>query len=337
MITIKVCDTNPHSACAYYRGTGPLQKLKFLDPAIQVEYIPFVNPFVNWQNLNDCDVLYLVRPTESIFIDAINAAKNYNVPVWIDYDDCLHHTPKDNPVFKYIANRVILDNIIKALQAADTVTFSTQAIADYYIQVCPESIVIENAFNDYNYSLPESCNLDSNIISWRGSDTHRADLLSQKENLITLSKLYPGLIWYFLGCNPWYVTENIKNHKIIDMIPVIDYKIFIKNLKPEIHISPLIESYFNECKSNIGWIEATSAGAVCLAPGFLPEFNKPGVINYDTGNFEYMFKKAINSKAYRRKQFEESKNYIRSKLLLSDVNKKRLEIVYQLTDIRRKR
>lgn len=322
MIKIKICDVAPRSGCAYYRGLGVFNKLRYLDPEIQIEY----TEVVSWTALSDADILFLMRPCEPSYSEAMEIAQSYNIPVWIDFDDCLHEVPPDNPSHEYHKQKHLLENIEYCIKYADVVTFSTQTLKDYYSKIRTNSIVIENAFNNYNYTLKKTFN-DTKIISWRGTNTHRKDLLTQKDGMINISKKYPDWQWVIMGCTPWYVTDYIKNVAIQENIDIIKYNRFIINLQPGIHLTPLVDSTFNRSKSNISWIESTSVGACNLAPK-IPEFEKPGIINYKSEeNFEYLFEKLIKSKKFREDSFKESSDYIEKNLLLSIVNKKRLEII----------
>lgn len=326
MIRIKVCDLAPNGACSYYRSLGPLSKLNKLNPEISVEYIENVS----MRHLVDTDILFLARPTEDAYLQSLEFAKSFGVKVWIDFDDALHLLPKDNPGYHHFMEPKRLENIEKAIRRAHVVTVSTITIKEMYAKHNPNIIIVENAFNDYNYGFKKRNN-DTKYISWRGSNTHRNDLLSCKEEMVFLSKSFPDWEWIFLGGDVWYVTEYIKQAMSMADMEIVNFYRFMYNLQPVIHICPLINTKFNHSKSNIAWIESTWAGATCLAPA-IPEFQKPGCVNY-TDNFKYLLEKMIKSKSFRRENYEKSFNYIKENLLLSQINKKRLKIVEDLMSI----
>jgi hypothetical protein len=321
MIKIKICDVAPRGACSYYRGIGPLSKLRHINPEIQIEYLEAVS----WTALADCDILYLVRPVENNYIETIELARSFGVPVWVDFDDNLHLVPADNPGHEYFSQEHILKNITYAITAADIVTFSTPAIKEFYQKLRPDSIVIPNAFNDYNYKLATAPN-DTKIISWRGSNTHRNDLLSVKDDMVQVANSHPDWQWVFIGGDPlWYITEAIKNSSGMKEMEIVRYNRFMINLKPSIHITPLLCNDFNHGKSNISFLEAVFVGAAALAPE-IPEFLVPGCVNYRE-NFSYLLEKLIKSKSYRKEQWEKSLTYIKENLMLSQINQKRIKII----------
>lgn len=323
MIKIKVCDVAPKGACSYYRGWGVFSKLRKINPSISVEYLDAMN----WNHLSDCDILYLVRPVEDNYIEVLNMAKDFGVRVWSDFDDLLHEVPAYNPGHAYFSQKRILDNVEYAIKNSDIVTVSTETIKSYYQKLNPDMVVVENAFNDYNFKFVKK-EVSAKRISWRGSPTHRQDLLSCKEDMVKNSIKFPDWDWVFIGADTWYVSDEIKNSVEVSELEIIKYNKFLSDITPAIHIVPLVDSVFNQAKSNISWIEGTSAGACCIAPA-LPEFQKSGVINYKD-NFEYLLGKAINSKTFRMENYNESFEYIQDKLFLSKINQKRIKIIEEI-------
>jgi hypothetical protein len=220
----------------------------------------------------------------------------------------------------------LLKNIEECIKFSDIVTVSTQAMKDYYSKFNPNIIVINNAHNDYQYPFKEVTET-VNSINWRGSNTHREDIRSVKEKIFSLAKTYPEWAWTFMGSDLWYITEGIKTFFSFKECDIIDYFKFIRELKSAIQINPLLDNIFNRGKSNISWLEATYAGSVSIVPDF-PEFDKPGTIRYkDIDNFSYLLEKVIKSKDFRHSNYLQSYEYIWDNLLLSQINKKRLEII----------
>ena len=103
---------------------------------------------------------------------------------------------------------------------------------------------------------------------------------------------------------------------------------------PFIHLVPLAPNRFNEAKSNCSWLEATAAGAMVIAPGFLPEFVRPGIRNYTTGQaFVEAVKAAMvewRDGAMHPNVEISRKDIRRAGLLLSETNKVRWKIVKSL-------
>jgi hypothetical protein len=324
MIRIKVCDSSPKSACAYYRSIGPFSKLYKINKDVDVQYLSSIG----WQTMADADIILFPRPFGSNIIAGMHLAKDFGIKIWIDYDDCIHEIPKYNPVYEDFQQEVIKKNIDESFKLADIVSVSTDMLKQYYADKHDNIVVIENAFNNYNFAFNKVDN-QVNFINWRGSQTHRNDIRSCADDIFSIAREYENIWgWSFIGNELWYMTEHITKVFNLKEQDIIDYHKYIKNLKPSIQIFPLLDNIFNRSKSNCSWLEATYSGAAMLAPDF-PEFNKPGIFNYSEKekNFKYNLEKLIKSRELRKENYLKSFEYIHDNLLLSKINEKRIQII----------
>jgi len=308
---IGVVDAFPAGACSFYRSFGPLSKM-------DVDLYPIER--MDWIKMSAIDILYVFRPDTKNHLDLITIAKNMNVPVIVDWDDNVLVINHSNPGFRHFDAAGPM--IIKCLQVADYITVSTQAMKDAFTEYNKQIAVVPNAFNDYNFTLDKKQNSTKEIL-WRGSATHRDDLLSVADSMVFLSEAHRDYMWTFVGGDPWYVADRIKNSGIGQSVDVISYFKYLKAVSGQIMQIPLTMDTFNASKSNIAWIEGTYAGCACVAPD-LPEFVRPGISNYaDTAGYQYQMEKLMGSNEYRQKQYELSREYILSELTLSSINGKR--------------
>jgi len=322
MIKIQVHDIAPHGGCSYYRGIGPLSKLK---NNIFIEY----NDQIGWHKIVDTDIVFFERPSDWGYRDGIQYCKDFGIKVWIDIDDLLHGIPKTNPSYIHFGKEETQKCIEQCLSLADVVTVATKDLKIFYEKFNSNIHVIPNAHNDYNYpwKLIENHNP---FVNWRGSNTHRKDLLSIANQLISISKKYQSWYFSFLGDDTWYVAEHINNPYCQPESDLISYFNLLKSLLPAIHIIPLIDNDFNRAKSNCSWIEGTYAGAAVIAPDF-SEFRRPGITNYkDATDFGNKLELLMNDESLRQKLYTQSFEYIRDNLLLSKINEKRLKIIKDL-------
>jgi hypothetical protein len=337
MIKIAVCESAPWGGCSFYRSLGVLHYLRKINPDIQITHLPQIS----WDILAEFDILFVARPVEEVaHLESMKMARQLGLKIWIDYDDCLHELPEDNPGYEYFSQRK--EVIEGALKMADVVTVSVGAIKDYYKDMVgdKEIIVIENAFNDYMFQFDFIEN-NVDIINWRGSATHRQDLLSCTRGIHAVAAKYPKWGWTFAGNDIWFVLDGIPKARRFNLKETdpISYHQFIQELQPAITINPLLDTVFTRNKSNITWIEATYSGAAALVPD-IPEFCKPGAINYkaeDNDNFVYYLEKMINSKKFRRDHYEESYSYIKENLMLSKINQKRINLIEKLITVPREK
>jgi hypothetical protein len=328
MIKIKVCTQYPEGACSYYRSLGVISKLSYLKTEnIIVEKITEFE----WSNLINTDIVFFERPRSADMVKAMEFVKQFGIKIWSDIDDDFFSVPIYNPSHKFFSQPNTINAITRCLELTDVLTVTTPALQKKYKKYCANKpiIIIENAFNDYNFQLSEQPS-DNNIINWRGSNTHRNDLLSCIKQLTRLSEEKTDCTFNFIGNDLWYIAGEIKNFNQIEEKTNVSYFNYIKKLQPQIQIFPLEFNEFNLAKSNISWIEGTYSGAVNVCAD-MPEWNKPGIETYKTP--EEFYEKVIlllTDKKKRIKNFYESLDYIKENLLLSIVNKKRLEVMANL-------
>ena len=294
---------------------------------------------VNPQNLNafesiiaGFDVLVVQRPSSTRDYHAMLLAKQYNVRVLADYDDLLFQVPNVNIAAQHFGKDEVQETILNCYKLADHVVVSTDPLADYMEQTFGKRPqVINNAHNDivmpiFQPAMNEPKNGISTVL-WRGSNTHLGDLMKYREAFqdfanidfhfwgaapdLAIGRDYGGYMdtWHYKAWNPG-LPEYFKN---------------LKALKPNFMVVPLEDNPFNRCKSNIGWLEATYGGAVCLA-SWLPEFHKDGVCLYKfASELEDLFGQiettAVDFSSFYLASVEEiQKNY-----LLTKVNAQRAE------------
>jgi hypothetical protein len=325
MINLLYVGPQIYDAISFYRGWGPITALSKLWPVLNVEYCTEIN----WATLRKCDILLVQRPSVSSYVQIIEMAKLNGKKVWIDYDDDLFNVPRDNPAFKVYDAKETRANVERALTIADLVTVSTTALQKLYGRYNGVHVV-PNAYDKRLFPYRNTIPPRDNVILWRGSRTHDQDLFEIVDDIIQIGKAYPEYKWVFVGEPSALVLNRLeKEHIRFEEIPVLDpiaYFRRIYDLRPMIQIVPLVDNLFNRAKSNIAWIEATHAGAICVAKD-LPEFNLPGCQKYRNDGFAGTVHSMMSKTSYL---VEESWEHIERHLLLDTVNTLRKRLIESL-------
>jgi hypothetical protein len=318
---IKIISAALHGACSYYRSMGVFPKIKNVE-------VDIVDQF-DWHILNYIDVIFIERPCNANYLLACKTTKNYGLKLWIDYDDYLFWLPSWNPFKNIFENEAIKKVMIDCLKLADVVTVPTEKLREELCKYNMNTIVVPQAFNDYNFKFEYNPSENQSIL-WRGSITHRGDILAYIQELVTVAKANKEWKWEFIGKDIWYITDYIDNKNITPELNIVEYFTKIKEINPSIYIVPLYPNIFNDCKSNCGWLEATYAGAVTLAPDS-EEWRRPGIINYkNKGEFGDKLHMLINDPEKRKVNYKASFEYIKKNFVLSHVNKQREKILNSL-------
>ncbi len=329
MISVLALCPTDYDATSFYRGMGPLGRLK--QATGQIELI-MVSP-VDWPVMSYVDVCFLQRPFTSGHETIAKLANRMQTPLWLDYDDDLFCITGDNPARHSYNDQATQARIKHMLEMASVITVSTEALKWKLDKMTMAPIhVIPNALDDRMLAgivPPES---QHPCVLWRGSESHQRDLMEFAEQIFVASETYTRN-WMFLGYNPFFLTEQMKQDRVMSQqgVPPEDYFGLIHDtIKPSIVIVPLADTEFNRSKSNIAWIEGTLAGAACLVPDW-EEWRRPGAITYkDAADFGVKLQAMLAGEIDLKAKAKESWAYIQSNLRLSEVNRARLEILVDL-------
>lgn len=338
MITILIISPNNTDAPAFYRSIGPFTAL---EKGGDIRIVDGANMDINWASLSRFDIVFMSRPCRYEDASIANLVNEIGIPLWVDYDDNVLEVNEDNPGSLFYSMPQIRQVVTEVLSRADVLTVSTEELAVVYSSLCNNIKVLPNALNTDVCSVrPKQT---TNTIMYRGSNTHNVDLYEVTDELIDLIDGTHGWNWLFMGFHPWWIqyeavkkmthwpSENKDGLYWKSYVDIMYYFNILKEVAPRIFIVPLADTPFNKGKSNIGFLEATYAGAVTIAPKYLPEFNKPGVQLYETPEeFGTILKSCITKKLDMKKANDESWEYVNDELTLDIVNKKRIDIIESL-------
>lgn len=331
----KILLITPHkrNCNSWWRSVGPFQWLERLSQhEIQVDVL---EENFSWDVISKYDVVFLHRPFRPDHLEAMQVAKLQNIPVWADYDDWLFQLPTWNGCAGVYANAQTKMVMAQILACADLVSCSTEALKQQFLKVNPNVVVIPNADRPdmfpYRDAIPKP---RQDIFVWRGTDTHDGDLESVFAGITQLD--HPT---YFLGSPLWRVVEEIQARdanlvRVMGEQDTFQYFRYLHDLRPKVMLFPLADHPFNYFKSNIAWLEAIHAGAMVVAPD-LPEWRKPGVMNYIIGNSDSFAETARQAMAlsdlHHQEQISMAREHIAQNYVSYFFNDLRLKSIYQLS------
>jgi len=289
---------------------------------------------LDWSDYASYDVAVFQRPFIRQHLTTINMLKLMGVKIIIDYDDDVLNLPIHNPYYNnYKSNEQTIKDIAKA---ADHIWLSTNGLKETFNKYNDKITVVPNAHNDYLFPVKNKRAFNDNTkkVAYRGGTTHEVDVYSQLNDWIEIINKNKKTEFYFMGARfPYLESRCGDNYIIIPGTHILDYFRNFHNLNPNIFIYTLENTKFNQGKSNISWIEATYSGAAVIAPEFLPEFIRPGISNF-TGSLKDVFDKVKSDNSVLKLMNELSWDYIKAKLLLSNVNQQRYNTIAELKKLK---
>jgi len=333
---IKILEVNPNSndAMSFYRGRMPLMRLQKKYKG-EIEFHPSPRPGeanTEWDYLNIFDMVFLMRPTSHHMADIVNACKQFNIPVWVDFDDLLTDIPIDNPASPHGKQAQINKYIDEILDGCAFATFSTEYLMKKMgHKILHKSHVVPNAIDMELFRKPSLVGKAKKVL-WRGSSTHDRDLYEFRGPIREIMREYDkhGWVTEFFGMNPIYITDYIPAiyTKYMGKSSYFDY---LTRINGKINIVPLShrpeEIDFNKSKSNIGWLETLYGGMVTLAPDW-DEWKKPGIVNYTSKqDFGEKLIAMMNGEYNLEKYRQASWQYIREHLTLEITNETRYTLI----------
>jgi hypothetical protein len=144
-------------------------------------------------------------------------------------------------------------------------------------------------------------------IGWRGASGHKDDLMSIMGALEALKKDY-NIEFVIMG--PHAPEFNFKVEKV-QWVSTFEYPAKLASLNLDIAIIPLIDSAYNRCKSNLGYLEFS---ALKIPTVLTPTVNQKGMVALEAqSNYDWYIKldKLIKDKEYRLKLGEDAYKFVK--------------------------
>lgn len=289
------------------------------------------------------DVVVFHRPDTPEKLELARLLKQIGKKIVFDNDD----TFKDDGGFKFneymneermkkgLAR--INENIDQFIQEADLVTCSTEFLKKEYQDLNKNVVVLPNCVDPFLFDEPLRNETNKVRIGIVGSIAVTSDLdvckpiishfQGRDDVTLVLFSLPPAKhdkITRELYADEYAFLDNID----IEWKPFVDmqdYYATLNELKLDIMIIPRADTYFNRCKSNLKFLEASMLEIPVIAQGF-PDNNSPYEVNPEDAKHMVIVKD--NSK-----WIEEIENLIANKEKRIEMGKKAKEYVEETYSI----
>ena len=270
------------------------------------------------------DVCFVHRPYGFYGQQILAACKSHGIPTWVHHDDDLLAIPQTNPYYEgYVLQDREHPSIEESYKQANILTCQSvlmqKMLKEKYER--PDTVLIPIALDNRLLHLKKHWS-NNNRICWRGSDSHRHDLLSFKVELQEVFDKYQDREFHFFILNPRELGFKVKNLVMHEGLPMFEFYRRICKINASYAMVLLEDNHFNRVKSHLAWLDHTLAGSVVLGPDF-PEFQRPGISNNLRCEYGYL---DCDSSKYN----EESWKEIQSKYVNSVTNEIRRNILNAL-------
>ena len=282
-----------YESCGYVRCIQPMQANGWDGDKITI-HSQRPNPNKMMQGAMNADIIVFHRPVQKEMYEAALLLKEAGKKIVMDNDD----TYKANagvPVQMFGKDREKLDKAVgfmdsqlkKFASIADLVTVTTDFLKKEYEEVNKNVIVLPNCVDPFDWNEPAKNDTGKTRILITGSVASNKDY----ENIIPLlEKLKERkdvqLVLQALPADKEELKESREMYKPeldfwkqydVEWYPFMkltDYLEFLPSLKIDIMLVPRHDNYFNRCKSNLKFLEASMCKMATVAQSF-PDGKSP--------------------------------------------------------------
>lgn len=229
------------------------------------------------------------------FLDVLREkCEKYDIKLVYETDDDLLDVEENSPSYEYV-NRVS-ESIKNFIDASDVITVSTPTLASKFDK--NKTAVISNYYVNTVFDIKEDIKTEGKLkLGYYGTLTHSKDLFLIKNVILRLKEKYDFDFEIIGGFN---ASDNVDENwfKSIELPPNnMDFKKFMgwlsKTVDWNIAVVPLEDSPFNQCKSELKFIELAILGLpgvysnMCVYNGIV----KDGYNGFLAGNDDEWFEK----------------------------------------------
>lgn len=314
------------NACGWYRNAGIIPHLrKVTGWNITIAKYNDVAP-IEWSLIMQYDVIYMQNPLGRDSAMLVRKIIECGKKCYIDYDDQYLALNPENERYEEYNTDEVKKSIISILKNASVVSVTTEYLKQCLIEFNKNIWVIPNAHNDFLLKRGELKPRNKTVL-WRGGRSHIYDLQYHASALDSAAKEFPDWKFHYMGFYPWFLKKAENNGHIAGTDIILYFKLLF-SMNISVMTVPLTDDVFNHCKSPIAAIEASWAGSASITPSW---WNFPSALHY--GNTQELFDciyAALTGEVDIEKQAALSWEFVCDTLLLSRVNKKRVELIKSL-------
>ncbi len=285
----------------------------------------------------DADIVVFHRPDDPRKLELARHLKGLGKKIVIDNDDTFKSADgiKLNTYFNAERVKRGLQNVNALMDAftieADLVTCTTEFLADEYRKLNKNVVVLPNCVDPFYFDEPLRNETDVVRIGITGSIGQSSDLDVAAPIIKHFEKDKRVQIVFFSlpankEANP--IMKNAYEHEYnfldsvdIEWHPLVNVDVYydkINSLKLDMMIIPRADNYFNRCKSNLKFLEASMFEIPCVAQGFEDgkspyqdeEDAKHMVIVKDNSKWIEEIEKLIADKELRRSMGKKAREYV---------------------------
>lgn len=295
------------------------------------------NPETQAKAVLDADIVVFHRPNDSRCLEIAQKLREQGKKIVFENDDTYKHL--DGVKLQEILGK--LDGMIDTfIEKADMVTCTTEQLAEEYRKLNKNVIVLPNCVDPTDWPKPLRHDDEVVRIGIIGSVGLNNDCDGFRDELEALSKRSDVRLVLFglpvrndetLKAQSYYEDEykywEGLNVEWQPFVPMEDYTKTLNSLKLDFMVIPRKDDYFNHCKSNLKFLEASMLEIPVIAQGW-DDGKSPYQVDLEDGKYmkiiidkkDWMpaIDELIANKENRREMGRKAREYVLSKYQIKD-------------------
>lgn len=261
--------------------------------------------------------------------EIIKLARSEAKPVIYEIDDLLLELPDEHPDQAIDYYTPALFQILRALLEADLVSTTTPELERYFQDFNQNTVVLPNYLDDKAWKPrpPKSSLADAKVtIGYMGSSTHTPDIESIAPALVDLLGRYPDrLCFHTWGVEP---PSTLREHPQVTWTPLLiknyeEFAAYFSEQDCDIFIAPLVDSFFNQCKSAVKYYEYSILGVPGVYTRIAPyerviTHGENGLLASTLGDWQSQIISLIENQKYREEVGAKAQKNVLDNWRLSD-------------------
>lgn len=209
------------------------------------------------------------------YLKVIKLSKRLHKISIYEIDDNIFHFPPGHPDSEFF-RKIKHYRAFPLIKSAAAITASTTVLRDYLYKFNKNIFILPNYIDAeiFRNNLPSENASGVITIGYAGGRAHAPDFEAAKEALKKILEEYTDKVklkFYY------YIPAEFKNNPRVEWIPEIkDYEKYAEVLKEgrcDIGLAPLNKNFFNECKTNIKYLEYGICGMAGIYSKLAPYEN----------------------------------------------------------------
>jgi tetratricopeptide (TPR) repeat protein len=249
-----------------YRMEWPIESLAKLDPSLHLLTV-HAQAKERYELAAKADLLVLFQTNDVDFISVIEQRKQAGLQTICEFNDNFYAPQPWSPVAKAWSSNHLRATYELFLTHADQIMVTSEGLRDLFAsRTNVPMTIIQNAIPDLHASLDSLvAQKKRHSFGWAGSLGHVADILSVGPMVKAYLASHPAATFHVMGNESLASNLHLQEQYFYTgWGPVERYFEFWDSI--EVGIIPLLDTPYNQCRSDIKVLEMVSRGVVPIVP-----------------------------------------------------------------------